>query len=268
MAELKFVDLSVPIQEPLEGELEGDLAVALAAKIDRKQHAESERDATVFGCTVEDLPEGLGWAGETLTLSTHAGTHLDAPWHYYPTCEGEPAKTIDEIPLESFFGPGVVLDLTEFGPGERVHVDAVKKAVEATGGPLSPNEIVLLRFDADATFGTGAYWSKYPGLTAESTEWLIEQGVKLIGTDAVGFDRDFGSIAADFARTGDRSLIWEAHRVGIEHEYFQIEKLTNLAQLPSRGFVVASFPVKIRGASAGWCRTVAIFGLDGVVPAS
>jgi kynurenine formamidase len=265
MAELRFVDLSVPIQEPLEGELEAFLGARLAAKIDYKDHTDSENDAEAFGCTVEDLPEGLGWAEETLTLSTHAGTHLDAPWHYFPTSEGAPAKTIDQLPLESFFGPGVVLDLTEFEPGEQVHVDAVKKAVEATGAPLAPKEIVLLRFDADATFGTGAYWTSYPGLTAASTEWLIEQGVKLIGTDAVGFDRDFASIAADFDRTGDRSLIWEAHRVGIKHEYFQIEKLTNLSQLPPRGFVVASFPVKITGASAGWCRTVAILGLDGLL---
>lgn len=263
MPELKFVDLSVPIQKPVEGELEGDLAVALAAKIDYKVHTDSENDAKVFGCTVEDLPEGLGWAGETLTLSSHAGTHFDATWHYFPTSEGKPSKTIDQVPLEDCFGPGVVLDLTEFGPGESVPVDAVEMAVEATGAPLAPGEIVLLRFDADKTFGTGAYWSKYPGLNAESTQWIVEQGVKLIGTDAVGFDRDFGSIAEDFARTGDRSLIWEAHRVGIDHEYFQIEKVANLDQLPPRGFVVASFPVKIRAASAGWCRTVAIFGLDG-----
>lgn len=262
MAELKFVDLSVPLQKPVEGELQGDLAKALAAEINYKVHSDSENDAAVFGCTVEDFPDGQGWAHETLTLASHAGTHLDAPWHYFPTCEGEPAKTVDQVPLEECFGAGVVLNLTQFGPGERVDVEAVQKAVEETGAPLSPKEVVLLRFDADATFGTGAYWNEYPGLTAASTEWLIEQGVKLIGTDAVGFDRDFGSIAADFARTGDRSLLWEAHRVGIKYEYYQIEKLTNLAALPSRGFVVASFPVKIRGASAGWCRTVAILGLS------
>ena len=262
MAELKFVDLSVPIQEPIEGELKGDLAAALAAKIDYKTHDDSENDAAVFGCEVEDLPEGKGWAAETLTLSTHAGTHVDAPWHYFPTCEGKPAKTVDEVPLGAFFGPGVVLDLTEFGPGERVPATAVQAAVQATGAPLAAGEIVLLRFDGDAAFGTGSYWTEYPGLTAEATEWLVEQGVKLIGTDAVGFDRDFASTAADFARTGDRSLIWEAHRVGVEHEYFQIEKLANLSALPPRGFMVSSFPVKITGASAGWCRTVAIIGLD------
>lgn len=262
MSELRFVDLSVPIQNPVEGELEGDLAVMLAAKIDYQDHQQSLGAATtVLGCTPDDLPDGQGWANEQVTLATHAGTHVDAPWHYFPTCAGEPAKTIDVVPLSACFGDGVVLDLTGHEPGERVDVDAVQAAVEATGAPLSADEIALLRFGYDRAFGTAPYWNEYPGLTADATRWIIEQGVKMIGTDAVGFDRDFPSIANDFRRTGDRSLLWEAHRVGITHEYFQIEKLANLDQLPPRGFKVACFPVKIAAASAGWTRAVAIFGL-------
>jgi kynurenine formamidase len=259
---VRIVDLSVPIQEPVEGELAGELAPALAAKIDYQDHQESLAVVThILGCTPEDLPGGEGWGNETVTMSTHAGTHVDAPWHYYPTTAGEPAKTIDQLPLERFFGPGVVLDLRAFGPGERVPAQAVQDAVEATGSPLAEGEIVLLRYDADKTFGTGAYWTEYPGLTAEATRWIIEQGISVIGTDAVGFDRDFGSMAADFARDGDASKLWEAHRVGMDLEYFQIEKLTNLDQLPTRGFTVACFPIKVAGASAAWTRAVGIVGL-------
>jgi kynurenine formamidase len=85
----------------------------------------------------------------------------------------------------------------------------------------------------------------------------------VIGTDAPGLDRGNPYAADDFRRTGDASLLWEAHRVGIDHEYFQIEKLANLGDIPARGAWIACFPVKITGASGGWCRAVAILGLDG-----
>lgn len=261
-AGVRFVDLSVPIQEPVDGELVGALATNLAAKIQYRDHDElMPRALEAFGCAADDLPDGKAWASEVLTLTTHAGTHLDAPWHYFPTSEGRPAKTIDEVPLSACFGDGVVLDLTAFGPGERVGRDAVQAAVEATGQPLRAGEIVLLRFDGDLAFGTGAYWSEYPGLSADATRWLVEQGITTMGTDAVGFDRDFDSSKRDFARDGDASLLWEAHRVGIEHEYFHLEKLANLRLLPPRGFTVACFPVRIRAASAAWVRAVAILGL-------
>jgi kynurenine formamidase len=261
MDDVMFVDLSVPIQEPLEGELDGELAKALAATIEYEDHTQSLPIVTrIFGCTPEDLPGGLGWANEMVTLSTHAGTHMDAPWHYFPTCGAEPSKRIDEVPLEDCFGEGVVLDLRGREPGERVDADAVAAAAEAAGG-LRARDIVLLRFGCDRAFGTAEYWNRYPGLTADATRWIVDHGIKVIGTDAVGFDRDFASMADDFARDGDASKLWEAHRVGITHEYFQIEKLANLERLPTRGFKVASFPVKIARASAGWVRPVALIGL-------
>jgi len=263
MAELRFVDLSVPIQNPVEGELAGGLGAMLAADIQYEDHQQSLPTVTaILGCQVEDLPDGQGWANEQVSLATHAGTHMDAPWHYFPTCAGQPAKTIDEVPLDECFGDGVVLDLRGHEPGERVGRDAVEAAVEGSGAALASGEIVLLRFGYDRAFGTPAYWSEFPGLAAEATRWIVEQGPKVIGTDAVGFDRDFPSQAAAFKDDGDPTKLWESHRVGMTHEYFQIEKLANLSALPSRGFKVACFPIRIARASAGWVRPVAIFGLE------
>ena len=79
-----------------------------------------------------------------------------------------------------------------------------------------------------------------------------------MGTDAWSWDRPLGFIAEDFAKTKDKSLIWEGHFAGIEKAYCQIEKLTNLEELPPTGFKVSCFPVKIKNASAGWVRAVAI----------
>ena len=81
----------------------------------------------------------------------------------------------------------------------------------------------------------------------------------VIGIDAYTLDRPFASMVGDFQRTGDGRFIWPAHFAGIEREYCQIEKLANLDQLPRpRGFQISCLPVKIQGASAGWCRAVAI----------
>src|ERR671918_758151 len=76
------------------------------------------------------LRTGLGWANETLKLSTHATTHLDAPWHYAPTSEGKPARSIDEVPLEWCYGNGVVLDFRHKRDGEMITVADVQQALE------------------------------------------------------------------------------------------------------------------------------------------
>lgn len=259
---LRFVDLSVPISVPREGELSGDLAPILAASINYQDHKDTLPAALkVFGCTVDDLPEGLAWASEQVSLSTHSGTHMDGTYHYWPTSGGVRAKTVDEIPLQDCWGDGVVLDLTHKRAGERVLAAEIEEALVRSGHRLKGGDIVCLRFDHDKHFGTPTYWDDYPGMSAEATIWLIDRGVKTIGTDAVGFDRGFPYQKADFARTGDRSLLWEAHRVGVDREYWQIEKMANLDQLPPTGFKIACFPVKVEAASAAWVRPVGIVGL-------
>ncbi len=80
------------------------------------------------------LRDGEGWATETFTnLGTHNSTHVDAPWHYNSLIAGEPAATIDELPLEWFFGPGVVLDMTGRADGEAVEAEELEPALAAAG---------------------------------------------------------------------------------------------------------------------------------------
>ena len=98
-----------------------------------------------------------------------------------------------------------------------------------------------------------------PGLGREGVLWLVGQGVKVIGIDAYTLDRPFASMVADYRRTGDGRHVWPAHFAGIEGEYCQVEKLANLDRLPRpHGFYVSCLPVKVKGASAGWCRAVAL----------
>jgi kynurenine formamidase len=249
---VRIVDLSVPTG-PGPGE-------PLPPTIDYEDHERSAPLlAQIFGCEPSDLPDGLGWASETVTLITHAGTHVDAPYHYFPTSGGQRARTIDELPLDWFLRPGVRLDVRERPWGERIEAEHLAAALAAAGHTLAPYDIVLLWTGAEDAWGTPEYVNAGSGLGRDGTLWLLDRGVKVIGTDAWGLDRPLMDLRAGYERDRDPAPLWAAHRVGIEREYCQIEKLHNLAALPGpTGFTVSCLPVKISGASAGWCRAVAV----------
>lgn len=252
---MRLIDLSVPLQHLSASE-------PVPARIHYVTH-EAEGLAqmqSAFGVKPEDLvwSEGRGWAVEQIEAITHTGTHVDAPYHYGPFSEGKPARRIDEVPLEWCYAPGVVLDVRHKAPGDEITVADLEQALEGIGYRLQPLDIVLLHTGADKRIGTPDYFAQ-PGLGRDGTLWLVEQGVRVIGIDAYTIDRPFASMVADYRRTGDGRHIWPAHFAGITREYCQIEKLANLDQLPRPyGFKVSCFPVKIEGASAGWCRAVAI----------
>jgi kynurenine formamidase len=251
----RMIDLSVSLEHDSPSE-------PMPAKIHYVRHAEEglQQMRRFLGVKPEDLTwsNGLGWAIEEVQAITHTGTHVDAPYHYGPTSEGKPARTIDEVPLEWCLAPGVVLDFRHKTAGEFITVGDLEAALLKIDYRLSPLDIVLLHTGADKRMGSKDYFAQ-PGLGREGVLWLVEQGVKVIGIDAYTLDRPFASMVADYKRTGDGRFIWPAHFAGITREYCQIEKLANLDQLPRpHGFWVSCLPVKIQGASAGWCRAVAL----------
>jgi kynurenine formamidase len=166
---------------------------------------------------------------------------------------------IDEMPPEWFFNDGVVLDMRHKPAGSAVTVGDIEACLDKMAYTLKPFDIILLQTGADKYWGKADYADKGCGLLRESTFWLLDRGAKVIGTDAWGLDRPFWAIKDEFGRTGKKEILWEAHLVGIEREYCQIEKLANLDLLPApTGFKVACFPIKLKGAGAAWCRAVAI----------
>lgn len=209
------------------------------------------------GLGPEHWPGGQAWVAETATLSTHAGTHIDAPWHYGPASNGS-ARTIDQVPLRWCFGDGVVLDMTHKGRGEGITREDVEAELQRIGYTIKPYDIVLIRTDVSKHFKEPGYDQLHPGLRRSATEWLVDQGVKLIGIDAWGLDRPF-EVTVPEAKAGE-SQFWESHLLGREKEYCQIEKLANLDQLPRPfGFTVIAFPVNLRATSGAWSRVVAMF---------
>lgn len=254
----KIIDLSIAIESGLPSDPE-----MMIPRIDYTDHAQGADQMTQFfpGLQKEQLPEGLGWAVETIHLTTHSGTHLDAPFHYHPKMDrGAGAMTIDQVPLEWCFQDGVLLDFSAKPDGERIMAEEVEKKLEQIEYRLKPLDIVLVRTGADASWGKPEYLVKGAGMTRESTLYLLARGVKVVGIDAWSWDRPLPFLAQEFQQTGDASIIWEAHFAGIECGYCHMEKMANLDQIPKpHGFKVACFPINIKNASAGWTRPVAIF---------
>ncbi|WEX09313.1 cyclase family protein [Chelativorans sp. AA-79] len=212
------------------------------------------------GLTKDQLPAGEGWAVEQLVVSTHNGTHLDAPYHFHSTMDGgKRALTIDEVPLEWCFGPGVKLDFRHLPDGHVVTAGEVEAELERVGHEIQPGDIVVVNTSAAVKYGQDDYLASGCGMGRDATLYLTSRGVRVTGTDAWSWDAPFIHTARRYAETGDASLIWEGHRAGMEIGYCHIEKLANLDQLPPTGYVIACFPFKIEKASAGFTRAVAIF---------
>ena len=231
-------------------------------KIEYVTHGQTMAEANHFfpGVAAEQMPGGEGFAAaERITLSTHNGTHLDAPWHFHPTQDGgAPSLTIDQVPLDWCFRPGVKLDFRALPDGHVVTAAQVEAELARIGHDLQPLDIVLVNTAAGMAVGNPDYVSIGCGMGYEATMYLTSRGVRVTGTDAWSWDAPFVHTAKKVAETGDTSLIWEGHKAGRDIGYCHLEKLHNLEALPPHGFTVSCFPHKIRGASAGWTRAVAI----------
>ena len=135
----------------------------------------------------------------------------------------------------------------------------VEAELKRIGHTLEALDIVVVNTAAGAAYGRDDYVATGCGIGREATLYLLERGVRVTGTDGWSWDAPFVHTQVKFAETGDPGLIWEGHRASMEIGYCHLEKLHNLEALPGDGYMIACFPVKIRAASAGFTRAVAIF---------
>ena len=202
-----------------------------------------------------DLPDGSFLSNEFFSMSVHTGTHIDAPFHYGPTCEGKPARKILDLPLDWLRGPGIVIDATRFG--KLVSREHIAEALDRAGLMNLKGVLTLIRTDADLNIGTPAYYSDSIGVAPSAIAELLDRGSRVIGTDSWSLDPPAKTMLERYFETRDGANLWPAHMYGREREFITIEGLANLRSLPERGFDVYAFPVALRDAGAAWARVVA-----------
>lgn len=250
---MPIIDLSAPIAPSPENTLP-----FLKTEIEYNNHdAGADQIQALLQVPANLLHNGEGWATETINrLGTHDSTHIDAPYHYNSQIQGQPAQTIDQLPLEWFFNDGIKLDMRHKADGDAVTVADIETELARINVTLKPLDIVLIQNNCDQYYGQVDYMGHGCGVTAEATKWLFAQGIRVMGIDAWGWDAPLAMQAQEAVAKQEPGIFWAAHQVDLP--YSQIERLMNLKALPSSGFKVSCFPLKIQGGSAGPARVVAI----------
>lgn len=213
-----------------------------------------------LGLPFKLMPKNFdGWADDTIKkLGVHSTTHIDAPLHYGTQCEGAPAEGIEALPLEKCIGPGVVLNMSHKAEGDPITVKDIQAELARIDATIRAGTITLIRTDRDKFHDEPDFWKRGTGMSAAATEWLIDQGSRVMGIDQWGWDLPFHVHIAQSKAEGRNDLFWEAHRVGQRKKYWHMEQLTNLSALPPKGFTVYVMPLKLEGASAAPARVIAI----------
>jgi len=181
-------------------------------------------------------PEGRWYVVTQLQMSGHAGTHVEAPLHAVAG-----GASIGELPVDSFFGEAVVLDLTDVAWSEPFDAERLQAAAARAGG-LQPGDIVFLQFDWDRRAGDAGHRPPYP--TPEALRWLVEQNVKLVGIDSPGLEVP-----------GNPALV--NHHTLLDRGIPLIESLTGLDQLRDSRVYVFAVPLPAYGSDAIPLRVLA-----------
>ena len=176
-----------------------------------------------------------GFIVTDLKMDSHAGTHVDAPSHMLENAPG-----LNDLPMEQFFGPAFMLDVSPY-IGGKIPLEAFMK-YEAE---IKASEFVILHSGWYKKYNTEAYSHDFPNPAREAAEWLAAlPALKGVGIDMPTIDHH-----------GLEQLT--VHKTLMAGRKLIIENLTNLAGLPDK-FTFACFPLKCKGAEGAPCRAVAI----------
>jgi kynurenine formamidase len=183
----------------------------------------------------------LGFSARNLLISEHGGTHCDAVWEYKPS-----GSTIENMPLEYFFGSAICIDLSHIPYSKYIEVEDIKKAVIKSGQEINKGDIVLMYSGHyDRNFGTDKWQTQYCGLSYEGAKYLAECGVVNIGVDAPAIDHP-------------DDLDFSGHLICGEYDITNTENLCNLDKVVNKRFLYFGLPLKIRGGSGSPIRAIAL----------
>lgn len=192
--------------------------------------------------------EDKGFVSNMVEMTVHAGTHIDSPHHFY-----RDLPSIEQIPIETFMGEAIVLDLTfKAQANARItpeDLERAEKGLAVRGVQIKPDAILLLRTDWPKTHSPfdPTWWNESPCLTKAAAEWVVSKAPRGVGFDFAQEEKGdaLGYEQADEILTGSMRV----HRAMLNRIKFQIENLINLDQLPSKVRLVA-LPAKWKSESA------------------
>lgn len=192
---------------------------------------------------------GCDWltAHYLVIIGDHVGTHVDALKHL----RGPDAPGPEGIPLDHCYGDGVVLDFRHKEKGSAISAADIDKALHDIGYQVKPRDIVLIHTGAGAYHDEDRYLTDHCGMSEEATRLLISRGVRMMGIDAPTFDPPVWAMF-------ERKEFWRAHLVMMDSDYWHIENLANLDQLPPTGFTLSVLPVLWVGTTGAPMRAVAL----------
>jgi kynurenine formamidase len=188
---------------------------------------------------IADHPKD-GWRVELLTLASHTGSHVDAPFHKLAT-----GANLDQIPLERFTGQAVIADFRGAVADEAMTARALAGRLPM---PLA-DRIVLLATGWGRKRAMSDEWLYHPPLLApDGAEWLVERKIRAVGIDHY-------SIAGAHDPVNSRT-----HTILLEAGVWIVEELSfpdEIFQVP-QPFEFMSLPINFRGFTGAFCRPVAV----------
>jgi kynurenine formamidase len=191
--------------------------------------------------TFDEWDEKEKWPASTdqMVISTHAGTHVDAPAHMKPGI-----KTIDQVSLDLMWGDAIWLDFSYKKSGEEVTLPELKEALKADKLEISEGLIVLFHTGSSRLWDDPEYIHSTIGIHPESVVWMLDHGVKVYGVDGSSPDIDPAKLPN--------------HKLLGQREHYHIENLRNLDAIPKRRFTFFGFPLNLRNATASPIRALAL----------
>ena len=172
-----------------------------------------------------------------ISMGSHQGTHLDAPYHFYAD-----GKTIDQMPLEPFYGPAKLVDLAPGGELEANSELTIETFAEHADA-FQPGARLILRTGWEKNFGAETFFTDFPSVTPEAAEWIAGTGIILLGMDLPTPGKDPWGTHLPLLAQGTEVVI--------------IESLRNLEKLPET-FILVAFPLNLKGLDGSPVRAVAI----------
>ena len=187
-----------------------------------------------------DHPQ-TGWRVELLTLASHTGSHVDAPYH--KLADG---ANLDQIPLERWTGPAWVADLRDSGPDRPI--DAALLAARLAGRELKEHIVLLATGWGRKRAKTDEWLHHPPYVSPDGARWLVAQGIRGVGIDhfSIAGSRDDINPVTHTILLG--ANIWIVEDLGFPDEVFTV----------AQPLEFMSLPINLRGHTGAFCRPVAV----------